>query len=105
MHTIATMERLIALAETMGYEVRYENLGGVGGGRCAWGRRKCLFLDLALNPIEQLEQLRAALLEDPSLAVQRLPEALARDLGLHSTRPTPALTVWPNTALPSAENR
>ncbi len=86
MNTISQIERLTRLAETMGYEVRYEDLGGAGGGRVEFGKRRCLFVDLSLNSIEQLEQIRAALNEDPSLPTGNLPLPLIQDLGL----PVPA---------------
>lgn len=82
MRIIEQLERLTKLAEAMGYEVRYENLGGVGGGRCEYGRRRCLFIDLSLNSLEQLEQVRAALASDPSLPTTQLPALMIQDLGL-----------------------
>jgi hypothetical protein len=80
--TIEQMERLTGLAEKLGYEIRFENLGGVGGGRCEFGNRRCLFIDLSLNSVEQLEQLRSALANDPALPTGRLPPIVLQDLGL-----------------------
>ncbi|MBX3417960.1 MAG: hypothetical protein KF851_10185 [Pirellulaceae bacterium] len=82
MKIIEQLGRLIALAEKMGYEIRHENLGGVGGGLCEFGGRRCLFIDLSLNSVEQLEQLRDALSRDPSLPTGRLPSVVLQDLGL-----------------------
>lgn len=82
MHVIEQLERLTALAEKMGYEIRYENLGGVGGGLCEFSGRRCLFIDLSLNALEQLEQLRESLVRDPSLPTSRLPPVIFQDLGL-----------------------
>ncbi|MEZ6096084.1 MAG: hypothetical protein R3C03_17980 [Pirellulaceae bacterium] len=88
MKTVQQVERLTKLAEKLGYEIRYEDFGGVGGGRCEFGNRRCLFIDLSLSSIDQLEQLRAALLEDPSLSTNQLPTVLIQDLGLPtSTNP------------------
>ncbi len=56
MHTVAVLEEALGLAQRMGYEVRTESLGGVGGGGCEIRGRKCLFLDLDLGPRDQLEQ-------------------------------------------------
>ncbi len=82
MKVIEQLQRLTALAEKMGYEIRYENLGGVGGGRCEFGNRRCLFVDLSFNPLEQLDQIRGALADDPSLPTGKLPPLILEDLGL-----------------------
>lgn len=82
MSAVLQLERLLGLAEQMGYRIRYENFGGGGGGRCEFGGQRYLFIDLALNTIEQLEQVRTALGQDPGLPVANLPLALRSDLGL-----------------------
>jgi hypothetical protein len=66
------LEHLIALAERIGYRVRYEDFGGCGGGRCEFGGQRYLFIDLSLNSVEQLEHVRTALSQDPSLPVSGL---------------------------------
>ncbi len=75
MHTVDLLARTIEAAEELGYGVRREWLGGVGGGLCEFGGRKWIFIDLALNVVEQLEQVAAALRHDP--ACSRLPLAPA----------------------------
>jgi hypothetical protein len=69
MHTIEKLERLKDLAETAGYTVRQEWLGGVAGGACHFAGRKWIFIDLSLSVVEQLEQVAAALDSDPVAAM------------------------------------
>ena len=64
MHTVEMLERLKELAESAGYTVRHEWLGGVGGGACQFAGRKWIFVDLSLPVVEQLDQVAAALKED-----------------------------------------
>jgi len=82
MSAVLQLERLLALAEQMGYRIRYENFGGSGGGRCEFGGQRYLFIDLSLNTLEQLELVRSALGQDPGLPLANLPVALRSDLGL-----------------------
>ncbi len=91
MRTVEQLERLMKLAEVMGYQIRYENLGGVGGGRCTLGHLQCLFIDLSLNTCEQLDQVRSALADDPSLPIGKLPANLMLDLGLVHPQSSPTL--------------
>ncbi|HTN76953.1 MAG TPA: hypothetical protein VL096_16960 [Pirellulaceae bacterium] len=81
MHTVELLEQSLALAERIGYSVRHEWLGGTGGGACEFGGRKWLFVDLALNAIEQLEQVKEALQREPALALLELPPGLRTVLG------------------------
>ncbi len=68
MSTIEKIDRLTAIAEQLGYQVRYDYFGGTGGGTCEIGAKKILFMDLALTSAEQLERLEAALANDPLLS-------------------------------------
>lgn len=54
-------ERGIELARSSGMEVRYEYLHGQGGGVCQVQQRAQLFVDLALDPWEQLQALESAM--------------------------------------------
>jgi hypothetical protein len=76
MHTVEMLQRLKELAEEAGYTVRHEWLGGAGGGACRFAGRKWIFVDLSLSVVEQLEQVAAALRDDPLVgtlpAVKRL---------------------------------
>ena len=76
MHTVEMRERMIRLAEDLGYAVRQEWLGGAGGGVCEFGGRRHIFLDLALSAVEQLDQLAAALAQDPAIHAVKLPAPL-----------------------------
>ena len=80
MHTVELLEHAIESAEQLGYKIRQEWLGGVGGGACEFGGQKWLFIDLSLNAIEQLDQVSQALLGDAALHTLELPDALSRHL-------------------------
>ena len=69
MHTVDLLKEAILLAESCGYGVRHEWLGGGQGGGCEIAGRKWLFIDLALNPLEQLDQVVETLRADPQLFV------------------------------------
>ena len=68
MSTIEQIDQLVDIAEQLGYRVRYDYFGGNGGGICECSGNKFLFLDLALTPIEQLEQLQIALANEPNFS-------------------------------------
>jgi hypothetical protein len=82
MHSVERLEQLKALAEDAGYIIRYEWLGGVGGGACEFAGRKWIFIDLALSVLEQLQQVEQALQADPTLAGRLRGGALARGAAL-----------------------
>jgi len=69
MHTVELLEQAVQLLERLGYVVRHEWLGGNGGGACEIKGRKHFFLDLALNPVEQLEQAACAIRNSEQLDV------------------------------------
>ena len=73
-NTVEQLELLLELARDMGYEVRHEVLGGSGGGACEFAGRKCLFVDMSLNPIDQLEHVSRTLCGDPQLALYEMTE-------------------------------
>jgi hypothetical protein len=64
MHTVELLGQALDLARRLGYEIRQEWLDGDGGGGCILRGRKILFLDLALGPDEQLDQVLDALRHD-----------------------------------------
>jgi hypothetical protein len=68
MHTVDLLEQAVAMAESVGYAVRQEWLGGAGGGSCEIRGRKWLFVDLALTPAEQLSQVLEVLRSTNELA-------------------------------------
>ena len=61
MHTVELLDEALDLAASLGFAIRQEWLGGSGGGGCEIKGRKHLFLDLALSPLEQLEQVTQAI--------------------------------------------
>jgi hypothetical protein len=82
MHTVEMLERLKELAESAGYTVRHEWLGGVGGGACQFAGRKWIFIDLSLSVVEQLDQVAAALKEDSTVCSLTAPAPVQRYLSL-----------------------
>ena len=82
MHTVEMLERLKELAEQAGYTVRHEWLGGAGGGACQFSGRKWIFVDLSLSVVEQLEQVAAALKDEPALHSLAPAAPVQRYLGL-----------------------
>jgi len=82
MHTVELLEIAIAEADKLGYEVRQEWLGGTGGGRCEFAGRRVIFIDLALNSAEQLDQVIEALLDDPAFFTVKVPRELQPLLGI-----------------------
>ncbi len=56
MHTVELLELALASACDLGFDVREEWLGGVGGGTCLTKGRWRLFVDLDQTPRERLEQ-------------------------------------------------
>ncbi len=71
-NSVDQLETLLELAKDMGYEVRYESLGGIGGGTCEYGGRKCLFVDITLGVLDQLDAVSRALGNDPQVALYEM---------------------------------
>ena len=61
MHTVERLEQAIELAVQLGFEVRQDWFAGTTGGACELKGRRWLFIDLALSPSEQLDQVLEAL--------------------------------------------
>ncbi|MBI1901067.1 MAG: hypothetical protein HYS13_08150 [Planctomycetia bacterium] len=61
MHTVDLLDESLRMARNLGYEVRFEWLGGTAGGACEIHGRRWIFLDLALTPAEHLQLVREAL--------------------------------------------
>jgi hypothetical protein len=64
MHTVELLGHGLDLVSRLGYEIRQEYLGGSGGG-CVLKGKKIFFLDLALDPGEQLDEVINTLRHDP----------------------------------------
>lgn len=73
MHTVELYESMKKFAESIGYQVREENLGGIGGGACEVAGRKCLFVDIAMSSVDQLDQIVTAVSQDPSIYTVDVP--------------------------------
>jgi hypothetical protein len=80
MHTVDLLEQAITATEELGYRIRHEWLGGVGGGACEFGGRRWLFIDLALSVDEQFEQVCQVLRNDPGIYVIPISGSLRRAL-------------------------
>jgi len=76
MHTVEMLEQALSLVKTAGYLVRQEWLGGNGGGGCELRGRKIFFLDLALSPGEQLDQVLDTLRRDATIDELPMPPSL-----------------------------
>jgi hypothetical protein len=85
MHTVELLEQALQVADQLGYSIRHEWLGGAGGGACEIRGRKWLFVDLALNAVEQLEQVAAVLQADAAVYTVELPPAMRRLLGIRKS--------------------
>ena len=85
MHTIELMEQALDLARRLGYEVRQEWLGGASGGGCELGGRRILFLDLALGPVDQLDQVVQTLRREPQAVRLPMPHQLRELLKLRAS--------------------
>jgi hypothetical protein len=73
MHTVEAMDDAVAAARRLGFHIRFDYLGGSGGGDCEFGGQKWIFIDLALNPTEQLAVLLDAIQREANASVLPLP--------------------------------
>ncbi|MBT4692334.1 MAG: hypothetical protein HOB73_03215 [Planctomycetaceae bacterium] len=76
MHAAALLQTGIDFANEQGIEVRLELLDGSASGMCVYGGKKCIFLDLAQNSLEQLYELGVAIIRDAGIGVIDLPSEL-----------------------------
>ena len=76
MHAAALLQTGIDFANEQGIEVRVELLDGSESGLCVYGGKKCIFLDLAQNSLEQLYELGVAIIRDAGIGVVDLPSEL-----------------------------
>lgn len=63
MHSVELLDEAVALAVQCGVGVRQDWFGGASGGACQIKGQPWIFIDLALTPREQLEQVLDALRE------------------------------------------
>jgi hypothetical protein len=66
MHTVELLDEAVTLAAKSGFGVRQDWFGGTQAGACEVKGARWIFIDLALSPSEQLDQVLAALREFPS---------------------------------------
>ncbi len=85
MHTVELLDEAIRLAQGLGYRLRQESLGGVGGA-CEIRGEKWLFLDLDAGPQEQLDCVLGALAREPSLGARTISAPLARAISCAASR-------------------
>ncbi len=71
MHTVEMLGHGLDLAARLGYQIRQEYLSGNRGGGCELKGKKIFFLDLALDPAEQLDSVIDTLRHDAD--AQQLP--------------------------------
>lgn len=81
MHTVELLEEALTVAESLGYSIRQEWMGGTGGA-CEIAGKRWLFVDLALTTDERLDQVIEAIKPDPSLYSLRLSPAMSYLLDL-----------------------
>lgn len=76
MRTVELLEAAMTAARQAGYKIRMEWLGDTSGGACRIKGQKWLFIDPALPPGEQLEQVIAGLQGDPQVLQLPMPVEL-----------------------------
>lgn len=73
------LESKLQMVQRLGFEVHYDWFGGVGGGACQLGLRRCLFLDLAQNTDDHLAAVEELLAEcqvsEPEISDQQIRKA------------------------------
>lgn len=84
MHTVELLDAARDVATRLGYKIREEHLDG-GGGSCTVHGQKWIFIDLAANASEQLEQVTTALVADPLIYTADLIPELASYLGVRKS--------------------
>ena len=85
MHTVEMLRHGLDLACALGYQIRQEYLGGNGGGACELKGNKIFFLDLALDPAEQLDQVVDTLRYDAQALTLPMPHQLSELLTLRKS--------------------
>jgi len=85
MHTVELLQQALDLGERLGYKLRHEWLDGCGGGGCELKGRKVLFLDLALGPDDQLDQVLETLRREPDAADLPMPHQLRELLSVRKS--------------------
>ena len=82
MHTVEMLDAAIAIARSLGFQVRQDFLHGEGGGHCLVRGRKLVLLDLAQSYQEQLSDVADALRDEPRIADMEIATELAEYLDI-----------------------
>jgi len=86
MHTVELLEQALATARGLGYGIRQEWIDCEGGsGVCEFKGQKWIFLDLSLDPSEQLEIVLQALDRAEDTAILEFPGELRRRVELRKS--------------------
>jgi len=85
MHTVELLDQALTVAQSIGIKVRQDWLGGANGGICEIKGQRCLFLEVAASPAEQLDRVLVALETDPRLPQAEIPDDLRRLLRIRRT--------------------
>ena len=85
MHTVEMLGHGLDLAARLGYQIRQEYLSGNGGGGCELKGNKIFFLDLALDPAEQLDSVVDTLRRDGNALNLLMPHQLRELLAVRKS--------------------
>jgi hypothetical protein len=85
MHTVEMLGHSLDLASRLGYQIRQEYLSGNGGGGCELKGKKIFFLDLALDPAEQLDSVVDTLRRDAGAQQLPMPHQLRELLAVRKS--------------------
>jgi len=86
MHTVELLEQAMATAKELGYRIRQEWIDCEGGsGTCEFKGQKWIFLDLSLDPGEQLEIVLQALASAEDAKILKFPGELRRRVELRKS--------------------
>ena len=82
MHKAQMLQEAVRLAQRLGYEIRQDWLGGGSGGACEIRGQKLMFIDLAVDIEDQLEQVVDGLRHDAGIYAVPLSSAMQELLGV-----------------------
>ena len=80
MYSADLMESALKFAKSQGYSIRYEWFGGNGGGSCEISGKKWMFIDLALNTVDQCDLVIQCLQADKAIQTSPIPAPLRKYL-------------------------
>lgn len=77
------IEQICKVMTRLDVDVRFENLGGMGGGMCRIKGRRLMILDLDSDELSRLDVAVAAMAELPELEGLYLPPAIREQIRRH----------------------